>query len=223
MIQIETQGLVSPDQPVPIAINQLLDYLRNQQSPYSIKLVSGLEQLQQAIALIWQALQSPDEILLADLLITDPSGALAMTIGQSGIVGQETNNGTKSFSITPATLALIEAASGNEATIAMSVGTGTALVTITRLGSTVCTMQFDGAGSIIGLVTGGQVDIGGNRIITDRQAAVTTVTATTPQTAGATYTGTEQSMLGSLKAEVDQCKQACNDIIARMQSHGLIS
>ena len=95
------------------------------------------------------------------------------------------------------------------------VGNGIGLLLVNNTGAVLS--LTDNAGGVQAELSGaaGELRIAGQRVVNTRKAAVSTIT----QTAGATYTATEQAMMNAMKASL-------NDLIAKLSAtsgHGLLS
>lgn len=186
MLQLVTQGLVDPNRPVPININALLDLWRKRQDPLAVNMVKMLEQLQQAINLIWSLLQSSDEIIADNLLLTDAKGQAATTVSDLGITTSTPAPGTKVGSLTAGSLLLADANSGANSSVSLSVNTDTVDFLWVRNGGQSVRITASATGVTVDLPAGAKINIGGNQVLTDRQAATGTVSGTF----GATWTAT---------------------------------
>ncbi len=215
MITIETQGLVDPQKPFPINISPALDLLRTRQDPYSVRLLDALIQINQMFMVLWNAVRSPDEILMDSYTVQNSSGKDIVSLGpnanQDGqlqvlAAGSSPNVATlvpDKFTITTA-----------QGTLKLDLSANPVLVEFVPAGGAILQVK---------LPTGSQVMVNGNQVLTDRQPTVTAVSATIAQTAGATYTATEQAMLNDLKTLALANKTAVNAVIARLQTMGIIT
>lgn len=220
MITLETTGLVNPDAPVPININQILDLLQGRQDRFSVSLVDALRQLQLAVVVIWAALQSPDEIQVDSLIVTDGTGALGTTVSEAGVT---TVSGTRSGQVAPGQFQLQDTASGTTGYLLATVVHDTVVIQLDRQGTSNIIITLSPSQSTVEMPAGGQIKIGGNKVLTDRQSSVTGVSSTVTGTAGATYTATEQSMINQLKTQAGDCRTSINNIIAALQAMGILA
>lgn len=223
MITLETTGLVNPDAPVPININQILDLLQGRQDRFSVSLVDALRQLQLAVVVIWAALQSPDEIQVDSLMNLDPTGALGATFSSDGISGTTPAPGTRSFQLNPGQLKLQDTAAGTTGFLLATVVHDTVVVQLNRNGTGNIIITLSPSASTVEMDSGSQIKIGGNKVLTDRQSSVTGVSSTVTGIAGATYTATEQSMINQLKTQAGDCRTSINNIIAALQAMGILA
>lgn len=212
MLQLVTQGLVDPNRPVPININALLDLWRKRQDPLAVNMVKMLEQLQQAINLIWSLLQSSDEIIADNLLLTDAKGQAATTVSDLGITTSTPAPGTKVGSLTAGSLLLADANSGANSSVSLSVNTDTVDFLWVRNGGQSVRITASATGVTVDLPAGAKINIGGNQVLTDRQAATGTVSGTF----GATWTATEQTIANNMVGIV-------NSLENRLRTMGIIS
>lgn len=195
MFDVSTNGFIPPNQAVPLNVSQLLDFLRARRDPFSVRLVDAVDQLQKAIWLIWNILQQPDELQLAGLDQTNTDGTTGSSLDNVRLkitLGQAT-------ALLKASELLLDSPTGSIHLIADD-GAGNTVISITGTGLPVITLP-----------TGSQIQINGNKVLTDRQTGVSTV----PGTAGGTYTAVEQGM-------INNSALAINTIIARLQSMGII-
>lgn len=223
MIDFVTLGMIDPDRPVPINIQQLVQILRMQNSPFARNLTDALTQLEQAIQLIWSILQSPDEVLIDNLQVKNASGEVTTTVSDTGISVVSGGTGTKSSTLNAGSLTVKDDATGTTGKVELTVVGDDLVLKFTRNGTEVGRWEFASTGITLSMLTGALVTIGGNRVLTDRQPAVTAVSSTVPQTAGATYTATEQAMLNALKTLAQDNKTAINTLISRLQTMGILS
>lgn len=203
---IDLTSLISPDARVPLNVAPLLDLLRGRQDDFAIRLTDVLRQMQVSLELIWRTLKSEfPEYDSFELLGTD--GNSVTTIGYEFISVKSLTTAAE-LTLGPNSLNIQEGTDSLDA----SVGGDSAAVNLVRNGNADVSIQTTPSGIVIALGAGAKIMINGIQVITGQQATVAAVTGT----AGATYTATEQTMINSLKTQL-------NLVISRLQTHGLIA
>jgi len=193
---------------MPLNFSGILELLRQEKNNVlAVQLVDALSQIFLMFGIIWKTLkfQLP-EINSIELLGTD--GNAIVSINPEGIIVQNPTDATKTLFIDYNTL-LISEGTTSQALLEATGGVGYLRLT-GAFGA--IDISASAAAATMDMPTGARIVIGGNQVLTNRQATVTSVSGT----AGATYTATEQAMINNLKTAV-------NDTIARLQSMGIIA
>lgn len=199
--------LLDSDKPVPVNVAAMIQLLESRNDDFSVRLVDVLRQLSYAVQTIWSILKTvPPEF--DDLAVLAPDGSESAYLGPETLRLVMESDPTKAFLATPTSLTMGD----SDESISMSAAADQAYAGWTRNGSIEVYIQCDASGTILNLATGGEFRVNGLRVLTDRQGAVTAVAGT----AGGTYTGTEQTMINDLKTAV-------NDLITKLQNHGIIA
>jgi len=206
-IQIQIGPVIGSLAPASVGVETLLQILRARGTREAQALADALYELQMGIATIEAILREPIPVEGDGLLLLNSRGELTDYVQPGVIQIQDPAGGGARVDIladgTPA------------AVIQGTVGAGIGQLLVGATGATLS--LTDNAGAVQAELDGtnSQLRIGGNQVVGVREAAVSTIT----QTAGATYTATEQAMLNAIKASL-------NDLIAKLSSasgHGLLS
>lgn len=208
-IQLQIGPILASLAPAAVGIETLLQILRMRGTREAQALADALYELQMGIASIEAILREPIPVEGDGYLLTNLRGEVTDLLERGRLVLADPAGGTPLAQVniladgTPA--AVLQAIVGTAIGMILANATG-ALLSLT-----------DGAGGVQAELdaTVPELRIGGQRVVGTREAAVSTIT----QTAGASYTATEQAMLNALKATV-------NDIITKLSSasgHGLFT
>lgn len=204
---LSTDPLLDPDASVPLNVAAMIQLLETRNDEFSLRLTDVLRQLGIAIQTIWKVLKTqPPEV--DDITILSPEGTPSAYLGPESVLLQSESDPTLQLSATPISVAM----GNSDENISMLAGGDQAYTGWTRNGAIEVYIQCDGSGTILNLASGAEIRINGLRILTDRQASVASVSGT----AGASYTATEQALINDLKTAV-------NDLISRLQNHGIIA
>jgi len=205
---IDQPALLPKDATMPLNFSGILELLRqDRNNAIAIQLVDALAQIYLMFGIIWKTLkfQLP-QIDSIELLGTD--GNAIVSINPEAITIQSPTDPTKLTLIDFNTLLIAE---GSTSQSLLEATGGVAYLRLTGAFGAI-DISASGAAATVVMPAGATIVIGGNQVLTNRQATVTSVSGT----AGATYTATEQGMINNLKTAV-------NDIIARLQSMGTIA
>lgn len=203
----ELEPILEADKPVPLNVSAMIQLLENRNDEFSVRLVDVLRQLSASIQTIWKLLKTvPPEF--DDLTILSPTGQESAYLGPENLRLRSESDPSVALNATPVSLIM-----GNtDESISMLAGGDQALTSWTRNGVTEVYIQCDSSGTILHFASGAEIRFNGLRVLTNRQPLVSTVAGT----AGVTYTATEQALINNLKTAV-------NDLISRLQAHGIIS
>lgn len=193
---------------MPLNFSGILELLRqDRNSVLAVQLVDALSQIYLMFGIVWKTLkfQLP-EINSIELLGTD--GNAIISINPEAITIQSPTDATKLLLLDFNTVLIAE---GSSSQALLEAGSGVGYLRLTGTFGAI-DISVSAAAATLDMPTGGRIVIGGNQVLTNRQATVTSVSGT----AGATYTATEQGMINNLKTAV-------NDIISRLQSMGIIA
>lgn len=203
---LDLNSLISPDARVPLNVSSLLHLLQNRQDEFSVRFVDVLRQMQVSLELVWRTLKSEfPEFDSIELL--GPDGSALTTLGYEylNIKSQTTS---AQLTLGPQSLTIQDGTDQFD----VSVGGDSVALNLVRNGNGDISIQTTPSGIVITLGAGATISINSQQVIQGRQASVSTVAGA----AGAAYTATEQAMLNACAARV-------NDLINRLQSHGLIA
>lgn len=199
--------ILEVDRPVPLNVSAMIQLLENRNDEFSIRLVDVLRQLSASIQTIWKLLKTvPPE--MDALSFYAPTGEESAYLGPETLILNSESDPTVRLIASPVSLALGNA----DEAINMAAGGDQAYTSWARNGVIEVYIQCDAAGTNLNFASGAEIRFNGIRVLTNRQALVNTVSGT----AGATYGATEQALINNLKTAV-------NDLISRLQAHGIIA
>jgi len=205
---IDQPSLLPKEAQMPLNFSGILELLRQEKNNVlAVQLVDALSQIYLMFGIIWKTLkfQLP-EINSIELLGTD--GNAIISINPEAITVQSPTDATKLLLLDFNTVLIAE---GSSSQALLEAGGGVGYLRLTGAFGAI-DISVSAAAATLDMPTGGRIVIGGNQVLTNRQATVTSVSGT----AGATYTATEQGMINNLKTAV-------NDIISRLQGMGIIA
>lgn len=197
-----------PGSQMPLNIAGIVELLRQQKnSVIAVQLVDALQQMYLMFAVIWKVLKTQlPEIDAIQLLGTD--GNAVVNIDPGGISITDPTDPTKLILMNFSGINLSE---GTASQVLIQASGGVAYVRITGAFGAI-DIAAGPASATVDMPAGATISIGGNAVLTDQQATVAAVAGT----AGATYTGTEQTLINDLKTAV-------NNLILRLQGMGTIA
>jgi len=205
-IQLQIGPIIGSLAPASVGVETLLQHLRGRGTREAQALADALYELQMGIATLEAILREVVPIEGDGILLLNERGELTDTLERGRLHIQDPAGGGAQVDIladgTPA--AVVQGQVGNGIGMILVNNTGAMLILTDNAGGTQA--ELDG--------TTAQLRIGGQQVVGTRKAAVSTVT----QTAGATYTATEQAMLNAIKASL-------NDLINKLSAgtgHGLL-
>lgn len=206
-IQIQIGPVLGSLAPATVGIETLLQMLRGRGTPEAQALADALYELQMGIATLEAILREPIPVEGEGITLTNPRGEATDYFQPGGLYLQDPAAGGASILLqadgTPA--AVVQAKQNLSIVWILANAAGGSVLVTDNAGG----VQVELDGSVP------EIRINGNRVVGARQAAEAAVT----QTAGGTYTATEQAMLNALKTAV-------NGLITKLSSasgHGLLT
>jgi hypothetical protein len=205
-IQLQIGPIIGSLAPASVGVETLLQHLRGRGTREAQALADALYELQMGIATLEAILRQVVPVEGDGILLLNERGELADTFERGRLHIQDPTGGGAQVDIladaTPA--AVVQGQVGNAIGLLLVNNTGAMLVLTDNAGGTQA--ELDGITA--------QLRIGGQQVVGTRKAAVAAIT----QTAGATYTATEQAMMNAMKASL-------NDLINKLSAgtgHGLL-
>jgi len=204
---LDLPALLKRDARTPLNVTALLQLLQGKQDPFAVHLVDVLRQVQYAIEIIWRILKQ-EYPSIDGIEIYGANGEIISSFGPEVLNIKSEAVPSTQATLGPQSLSLIE---GTDV-LDLTVGGDSVSIGLTRNGNSDVQIQSSPSGIAISLASGGKIFFNGIQVLTNQQATIAAATGT----AGAAYTATEQGIINSHTTKI-------NDIISRLQAHGIIA